>query len=322
MSQRSLRRVLCAAALAAFTACDDGDDGDESPGGKADGGAAPAGSGSAGKAGAAGKNEGGTGANAGGDASAAKLVTIRFKAKVGGADFACGQSYPGQGSTATTVKAKDFRFYVMDLRLVNSDGEEVPVVLDERLPWQTPEVALMDFENGECETDFQDADLNDEITGKVPEGDYEGVAFVNGVPEELNHADPATLAAPLQKGNLTWGWLPGFRFLKAELVQDAMPPAVPGNGWAHSGSTACTGNPKMGTVSCAKKNRNKVKLENFDPDTNVIVADVGAIFKGTDMTQDKQCHGSGAACDSMFEQLGIDYETGNPMATQSVYRVE
>jgi hypothetical protein len=53
----------------------------------------------------------------------------------------------------------------------------------------------------------------------VPVGEYDGIVFVNGVPESLNHAAPAeTAAAPLDDVTLFWGWLGGYRFLVAELL--------------------------------------------------------------------------------------------------------
>ena len=35
-----------------------------------------------------------------------------------------------------------------------------------------------------------------------------------------------------------------------------------------------------------------------------------------------QCHSSEAACAPMVEELGIDWETGEPSSSQSVFRME
>ena len=67
-------------------------------------------------------------------------VTIRFKAVVGAEDFACGRSYHGIGVTKSTIKPKDFRFYVHNVRLLDEKGREVPVQQQaeeiERSPWR------------------------------------------------------------------------------------------------------------------------------------------------------------------------------------------
>ena len=59
-----------------------------------------------------------------------------------------------------------------------------------------------------------------------------------------------------------------------------------------------------------------------DPDENTIIADVGAVFAGTDLTLDTQCHSAGDGCAPMFEQIGVDWETGNAAKVQKIYRVE
>lgn len=260
------------------------------------------------------------------DAGTSQSVVIRFKGKVGEADFACGQTYMAQGSAGTSVQPLDFRFFVQDLRLIDGDGQEVPVVLDTIEPWQSPTLALIDFEDATGLCVDGNTEMNTEIHGSVPKGSYQGVAFANGVPEALNHTNPTdqTNPPPLRTAyKLQWAWLSGYRFLKAE-VSEVTDGGVPGagKGVAHPGSQACTGSPVEGTVVCARPNRNEVRLTNFDPETNVIIADLGALFAHTDLSTTAQCHSTGDACPAMFEQLGIDYDAGTPLPTQAVYRVE
>jgi len=161
-----------------------------------------------------------------------------------------------------------------------------------------------------------DAGANAVVTGRAPPGEYPGVAFKGGVPEALNHADPATLPEPLQAGGMTWGWLLGFRFLRAELAGPTQ-----GLGLLHAGSVACTGSPQEGTVTCANPNRSEVRLSGFDPEQSVIVADIGALFSGTDLSTESQCHSSGEVCAPMFERLGVDLDSGQPLETQSLFRL-
>jgi uncharacterized repeat protein (TIGR04052 family) len=242
-------------------------------------------------------------------------VTIQFAAQVGDAAFACGTSYAGVGSTGVMVEPQDFRFFVHDVRLVTSDGAEVAVELDVRAPWQALGTALLDFEDATGACLSGDAATNTSVTGKVPPGDYTGIAFRVGVPESINHEDPATQPAPLAAGNMAWGWLAGYRFLRAELGAEG------GGGVFHLGSAACTGDPAAGSVACARPGRASVSLTGLDVATGTIVADVGALFAGSDLTSSTVCHSSGAACAPLFDRLGVSLETGQTAGAQSVFRM-
>lgn len=250
-------------------------------------------------------------------------VRIKFKAVVGNEPFACGHRYPGQGSMDTTVTPQDLRMFVQELALITADGSSVPVQLEVRAPWQSEEVALLDFEDNKGSCVEGNADLNTEITGSVPAGTYNAVSFRNGVPEDLNHKDPATASDPLKTyASLSWGWLTGFRFIKAELVQQVEQGQPFGIGLVHPGAAACSGSAQQGSVTCAKPNRNQIVLENFDASKNTVVIDAGAIFKSTDLTQDSECHSSGSSCAPMFSALGIDFASGQAKDGQTVFKVE
>ncbi len=241
-------------------------------------------------------------------------VTLSFAAQVGDAPFACDSSYDGVGSTGVTVEPQDFRFFVHDVRLVTSDGAEVPVLLDVRAPWQALGTALLDFEDATGACLSGDAATNTTVTGMAPPGEYTGLAFRVGVPESVNHNDPATQAAPLAAGNMAWGWLGGYRFLRAELG------ATGGGGVLHLGSAACTGDPAAGSVACARANRANVTLTGFNAATDTVVADIGAIFSGADLASVSMCHSSGASCGPLFDSLGVDLQSGQSDGSQVAFR--
>jgi uncharacterized repeat protein (TIGR04052 family) len=315
--------------LGAAVACGDDDEGEGGP---------KAGSNAGGSAGAGGEDAvaglGGASSEAGfaggGGTAEPEAVTIRFKATVGDAEFACGQVYENQGTTSTTVVPQDLRFFVEGVRLIDADDNEVPVVLDDRAPFQSREVALLDFEDGSADCINGNAELNSTITGKVPPGNYVGIVFSTAVPEALNHADPTTLPAPLQAGGLSWGWLFGYRFIVAEVKAEAHHggeggaggqgaggghtgaqggahhaagaggaepghgPSSPG-GLFHLGSIECTNSEEPDfnappTTACAKQFRNEIRLEGFNLTENVIVADVGALFSDLDLSSENTCH--------------------------------
>ena len=277
-------------------------------------------------------------------------VSLRFKAEVSGEDFACGRTYAGQGSTKVAARPADFRFFVERVRLVTRAGVEVPLQLLERAPHQTSEVALIDFTGGDGACVAGSTPANTVLTGKAPVGDYSGVVFSNGVPEALNHADPTAAPPPLRAPGVNWSWLRGYRFFLASLQvapqadggatgdggvaspSDVGPDggAVEGGahgdsagvGIVHVGALSCTGGVGVG-FSCAKPNRNEVRLTGFDPATSTIVADLGAVFADVDLVQGVVCHVGGEDyCGRVFPSIGLDLATGAALPTQRVFHVE
>jgi uncharacterized repeat protein (TIGR04052 family) len=267
-------------------------------------------------------------------------VTVQFEAKLGSEPCACDRTYPGVGTSAVEVVPRDLRVFVQDLALIRkSDGVEVPLELEVREGVQRTEVTLLDFEDnqGHCVGAGGTPEINTTVTGWIPAGEYGGVAFSNGVPESVNHQNPIDLTAPLVAGPLHWNWNGGFLFINAQLDEvraapldagtlvdaggDAGPGlddgGVAGSGIVHIGSTACS--PNQG---CQRKNRNRIVLPGFDHARDRIVLDVAAIFGGVDLREATSCHAVGVECEVFFAPLGLDYETGAPTTTQSIYRVE
>jgi len=255
-------------------------------------------------------------------AAAREPITIQFAAKVGEQDFECGQVYSDLGSSGSDAEPQDLRFFVSEVRLIEAGGREEPVAIDVRAPWQTADVALLDFEDGSGLCVSGNQAVNSTLTGSVFPGDYVGIAFRVSVPEELNHQDPALQPAPLEFGTMSWGWLLGYRFLRAELAPVDESGAVPGAALVHLGSTACSGNPAAGTVVCQNSNRSDVRLDEFDSTTSSVVIDVGALFASVDLSEDSPCHSTGELCSGPFSSLGIDLETGAASGGQTVFRVE
>ncbi len=334
MRHASILFSLVSISALIFTACGDDDDNGNAPG---SGGTPSTGGTDGGTGGKGSGGNGGVGGEGGGGAQMEK-VTLKFRAQVGDELFACGEKYADQGSSEVEVTPQDFRFYVSAVRLISSDGDEVPVTLDARSPWQSPEVALLDFEDGTGSCKNGNVQLNATITGTVPEGEYSGVVLSTAVPLDLNHADPTTLPAPLQAGGMTWGWLFGYKFIRAELLATAAPvgEAAPGAGIFHLGSTGCDNTPKgeggeggsgphhsgPPTVDCGKQNRNEIRLEDFDVESDVIVADIGAMMADTDLSVASMCHSGGDSCDGYFESVGVDFASGDALENQTTFRIE
>ena len=96
-------------------------------------------------------------------------VTIQFAGRINGVDAACDTDYMGVGSAMSDAQIRDFRLYVSNIRLIDEDGNEVPVELEQDGVWQYENVALLDFEDasGLC-ADTGNADLNSTVVGTVP----------------------------------------------------------------------------------------------------------------------------------------------------------
>jgi len=263
-----------------------------------------------------------SGGGAPGAVQSGEAVRLRFVARVADEPFACGTAYrTSSGQDFTPV---DLRLFVQDVALIDAAGVEQPVLLDVRPPWQIESVALIDFEDASAGCLAGTRERNLEVSGRVPPGDYRGIAFSNGVPEQLNHADPSRLPPPLQAGSMSWGWLQGYRFLMAEIagtgaVGDA---AAPGSALLHVGSTACSGNPSAGGIACNKQNRNRVRLLDFDVANDAVVVDLAALFGDIDLASVTTCHSSGDDCGPLFERIGIELDSGAASDGQQVYRVE
>jgi len=262
-----------------------------------------------------------------GDGVHERTVSVRFRAALGEREFDCGASYglPAFGK----VVAREFKFYVNELKLIDAGGAEVPVRLVDRPPGQSADLALIDFDGlgGSC---TGTPERNTEIVGKVPAGEYRGIVFSNGVPEQLNHADPLTLRAPLQDATMYWDWFQGFKFFAAEIGADQTDAAsggedagtfAPAQSIVHVGSVGCAADADM-QIRCVRANRNLIRLPDFDPDQDVIVADLAAVFADADPRTQTFCHGPRATCGQVYGNIGIELATGEAAPKQRVYRVE
>lgn len=254
-------------------------------------------------------------------------IVLRFAAKVGSMPFRCGEVYGPMGSANSRWNPLDFRLYVHDVRLLDAIGNEVPVTLDEEDTWQHQGVALLDFEDrtGLCSNGTAPTNLT--VRGRVARSStWTGLRFRLGVPFALNHADLASLPSPLNLTALWWNWQGGHKFLRIDgRTQDATGTVLV-QGWnIHLGSTGCDGSASGGVTRCANPNRPEVTLMNFDPAANTVVADLGRLVSGVDLSRANADPGCMSApgdtdCASVFPTLGIPF--GSTPAAQGFFRVE
>ncbi|MDX2060219.1 MAG: metallo-mystery pair system four-Cys motif protein [Gemmatimonadales bacterium] len=240
-------------------------------------------------------------------------ITIRFAAVVGEQPFACGREYPGIGTAGTTITPLDFRLYVSEVALIDRKGKAVPVRLAEDGVWQRQGVAMLDFEDGTGACSNGSAETRLAIEGTAPAGDYAGVRFTLGIPFALNHRNPVEQGSPFNVTSMFWVWRAGYKFLRLDVKATGPVERL----FVHLGSTGCVAAdslPASPAVRCQNPNRSVVTIAGFDPARDTVIADVAALFQGSDLTanQPKTAMGCMSApddadCGPLFDRLGLAF---------------
>lgn len=271
-------------------------------------------------------------------ASDTRSVTLRFQGRVGDRIFECGTRYPNLGTQNTTVTFSDFRFYVSEIALRGSDNNLVPLTLTQDEKWQYQNVALLDFEDKSTSCSNGTTPTRDIVIGTVPEGNYTGIQFVLGVPVSLNHEDATLAPSPLNLTSLWWNWRGGYKFMRVDLMVGEMARKGGTHGGGHHhhnafgvhlGSTGCgTLATDIQPSSCANPNRSTVIFLDFDPDKNVIVADLAALLENTNLTVNQPNTPSGCMsspededCLGIMKNLGLPFND-NLESPSTFFRVE
>jgi len=251
-------------------------------------------------------------------------VTIRFQAMVGKEKFACGKTYEGIGATRSRIMPRDFRLYVHNMRLIDEAGKSVPVELEQGGKWQLDNVALLDFEDGTWSCVNGTPDVNDHVVGHVPPGRYSGLRFTVGVPFNKNHTDLTTQPPPLNLTALAWVWNAGRKFARLDFSSTGLP-----RGYAiHLGSTGCTPNETKITVptQCSEPNRLEIEILGFDPSRDVVIADLAALLKDSNVDSNQEHTAAGCMsdpndsdCAPLFANFGLPF-AGKPGPNQAFFR--
>ncbi|MFN8009373.1 MAG: metallo-mystery pair system four-Cys motif protein [Terriglobia bacterium] len=253
-------------------------------------------------------------------------VSIHFRAMVGDETLGCGRSYEGVGLTKVKITLRDFRFYVHDLRLIDETGKEFLISLEQDGKWQFERVALLDFENGMGSCGNGTVDLNDRVTGSIPTaGRWRGLRFTLGVPFELNHTDLLSMPSPLNLTAMSWVWNAGRKFARLEFSS----PEIPQGFAIHLGSTGCKPNDTSITIptQCSEPNRAEIYLPEFNPVTDLVVADLGALLSDSKLCKKmdqpfRSCMSNpdDPECGPIFANLGLPFP-GQQQKEQRFFRV-
>lgn len=255
-------------------------------------------------------------------------IEIVFAATVGDEPFACGGVYEGIGTTSATLRLTDFRFYVSNVRLLTPSGDEVPLDLDQETIWQRDNVALLDFEDGTLGCSFGNALTNDRVRGTAPAGVYTGVRFHMGIPFDLNHGNAELETEPLNVTAMFWNWQGGYKFIRVDGFAGPIDEAINYN--LHLGSTGCASAapPIPPSGPCANPNLPEITLLGFNPDANIIVADLARVLADSNVEANQADTAPGCQsqpfdmdCVGPFQNLGLPF-AGQPGGQQRFFRVE
>jgi uncharacterized repeat protein (TIGR04052 family) len=280
--------------------------------------------------------------------SGAMQVRIAFQATLGGKAFACGEVYEGVGLKHSTVTPEDLRFYISNVRLLDTDGRETPVALDQDGIWQYQNLALLDFEDGTGGCRNGNSGIHREITGTVPQGSYTAIRFDLGVPFQLDHIDPLTAPSPLNMTAMLWSWQNGYKFVRTgvETARSATQAVTPAVGQAtaggatrrehrssgfpvHLGSTACAsaGGTAAPQQECVHPNRPTITLTDYDSASDVILFNLDHLFAGSDVSGHDDTKFAGCMsfesndnCAPIMAALGLPFRDA-PAPEQSVFEL-
>jgi uncharacterized repeat protein (TIGR04052 family) len=227
--------------------------------------------------------------------------SIRFAAEVDGRSFECGATYNDLGTTRAAITPEFLRLYVSDVRLIESNGGELPLTLDQDGVWQQRDVAFLSFEGAHAECASGSPQERRVVSGTAPSGNVVGVRFTVGVPQSLDHGDATIASSPLNLSDMFWSWQDGYKFFRF----DGRVSGKAGTTRAfvfHLGSTGCT--QRADSTRCAHPNEASIRLR-FNP-SQTIVLDVGKLLAGVDLERGQGCMMmAGEACAPELRSLGV-----------------
>ena len=247
----------------------------------------------------------GGGGDSGVEAPTVQAVSVDFTAALGTTALTspCGAPLSALGTGAVNARLQDLRFYVSNLHLTNAAGVDVKVKLStnvNHLTRNSDTVALIDLRDTTPKGDCLAGNGHVTITGSVPAGTYTAMGFTLGVPESLNHVDPADAAnAPLDNTDMGWDWTGGKKHLQLEVNPENATTAGSYTGgiaqtgaaaattfFVHLGNTGCT-EPTPGAYHCDNINTRDIHFHGFDPKTQRVAVDLRALLLRSDLRQNR-----------------------------------
>ncbi len=246
-------------------------------------------------------------------------IRINFVAETNDTVVNCTNTLTDLGTSAANASLRDLRFYIHDIVLRDIAGTRYPFTPNDN-DFQSNGVVLVDFTNltPECSAGGVAKPEHTEVVGTVPSYTgvvYTGMDFKIGVPESLNHNDPASADSPLDTATgLNIDRTQGYRFLRLKLEVENT-----GEWTFDLSSTNCSGDPDT-NVDCDKNNRPQVRLNASNILDREIALNISELLADIDLESDVNsgCDSNTGdpECSSLLSKLALN-ASGNPINNAS-----
>lgn len=209
-------------------------------------------------------------------------LSIRFSAEMEDQPVSCLRDIRYQGSSGNaTVRLRGLKLYVLNVGLVDASGNSTLLELDQN-DWQHGNLALLDYDDGGENCEGTSPETNLDVTGTAPSGDYVGLAFTIGVPEDLNHTpiDGGTPKA-LSDVDMFTGALYGYHYLKLDMSTVGEPEGYP----IHVHASGCAVDEFGNPAGCSGANLVVFEVPTFDPKTQQVTLDFSELLSRNNLDQ-------------------------------------
>lgn len=232
-------------------------------------------------------------------------LSIPFVAELDGQPVSCNRDVQYQGSSGNaTVRFRGLRMYVVNVGLVDASGNTTLLELEQNA-WQHERLVLLDYEDNTENCREGTPETNNLVVGSVPGGNYVGLAFTIGVPEELNHTDiSAATPAPLAQPAMFTGALYGYHYFKLDMTTVGEPGGYPIHVHASGCITDEFGNP----AGCTGANTVVYEVPSFDHRTQQITLDLSELLSRNNLDR----NGTTPAPASLPTAPGCQSDTTDP----------
>lgn len=142
-------------------------------------------------------------------------ATLTFDAVFGSQDFAINKDFVSGTKTFNFTK---FRYWVSNVALVNSKGEEYKVPNSYYLVEETGAINLTGLNNDLATTIYPATKREDVLLRDIPAGDYKTIKFSIGVEQKYNDnlsIQTGELSQLNGMTNVSWMWLTSYIFTSA-----------------------------------------------------------------------------------------------------------
>lgn len=209
-------------------------------------------------------------------------------------------------------------FFISALELSGGETSIKPQLSS--TPWQTNDVALMQPNLDDCDTQSKTVDkiddeskqmsqinsgvrksnVNVQFTAPVDLASSQQLSFTLAVPFELNHQNPLLQPSPLNLPSMFWSWRSGHKFFRLDMQG-------PNQSWVfHLGSVGCSAVSTMRSPQqeCVQPNRVRFHLDKKHNGAKLVMH-LDRLLANTALQNSDSClfHSEQKSCDILMSNL-------------------